>query len=61
LDVRRAIRNAGGNLIDGFTPCRLTALDYHVHDGHPNKQGYGKIAHCVSRVVQQMATSGSDR
>jgi hypothetical protein len=39
----------------------LTALDYHVHDGHPNKQGYGKIAQCVSRVVQQMATSGSDR
>jgi hypothetical protein len=61
VDVRRANRNAGGNLIDGYTPCRLTALDYHVHDGHPNKQGYGKIAHCVSRVVQQMATSGSDR
>jgi len=54
MDARRAIRDAGGKLYDGFTLCHLSAADYHIHDGHPNAQGYGKIADCVHNVIQQM-------
>jgi hypothetical protein len=55
MEARQAITAAGGELYDGFKRCGLTAADYHVHDGHPNKQGYGKIAECVGDLLQQMA------
>ena len=54
--ARSAIEDAGGKLYDGFKLCDLTPADYHVHDGHPNAQGYGKIAHCVAAIVRRMAT-----
>jgi hypothetical protein len=57
LEVRQFIQDAAGNLFDGFKLCGLTALDYHIHDGHPNKEGYRKIAHCVARIARNMATS----
>jgi hypothetical protein len=57
LKARRSIQDARGHLFDGFKLCGLTSADYHVHDGHPNKQGYGKIARCVGRVIQLMATA----
>jgi hypothetical protein len=58
LEARQAIRDAGGTLIDGFRLCRLSAGDYHIHDSHPNEQGYGKIAQCVRQVIEGMFTSG---
>jgi hypothetical protein len=57
VEARQSVRSAGGNLLDGFKLCGLTASDYYIHDGHPNQQGYGKIARCVSRVVQPMLTA----
>jgi hypothetical protein len=56
MEERRAIREAGGQLYDGFKLCNLTAADYHIRDPHPNAQGYAKIANCVSQVVRQIAT-----
>ena len=58
LQARRAIRDAGGTLYDGFTLCNLTIDDYHIHDGHPNGRGYEKIARCVGDVFRQMSTVG---
>jgi hypothetical protein len=56
MEERRAIRDAGGRLYDGFKLCHLTPADYHVRDPHPNAQGYTKIADCVSQVVRQIAS-----
>jgi hypothetical protein len=56
MEERRSIQEAGGKLYDGFKLCPLTAADYHIHDSHPNAQGYGKIANCVSQVLQRIAT-----
>jgi hypothetical protein len=58
LEARQAVRDAGGTLFDGFKLCRLSAGDYHIHDNHPNKQGYDKIAQCVHQVIQEMFASG---
>jgi hypothetical protein len=58
LQARQAIRDAGGTLYDGFTLCNLTIDDYHIHDGHPNGRGYGKIARCVGDIFRQMSTVG---
>jgi hypothetical protein len=58
LEARQAIRDAGGILFDGFKLCPLGASDYHIHDSHPNKQGYSKIAKCVHQVIQRMFASG---
>jgi hypothetical protein len=57
LEARRSIQDAGGNLFDGFKLCHLTAADYRIHDGHPNKQGYSKIADCVGQVTRRMVTA----
>jgi hypothetical protein len=54
MEVRQSIKDAGGELYDGFKLCGLTPADYHIHDGHPNKQGYGKITNCVSDVLLHM-------
>jgi hypothetical protein len=54
VEARQSIEDAGGELYDGFKLCGLTEADYHVHDGHPNKQGYGKIANCVGDVLLRM-------
>jgi hypothetical protein len=56
MEARQSIRDAGGELYDGFKLCGLTAVDYYIHDGHPNKQGYGKIANCVGDVLLHMET-----
>jgi hypothetical protein len=55
--ARSAIEAVGGKLYDGFELCGLTQADYHVHDGHPNAQGYGKIARCVAPIVRGMAAT----
>jgi hypothetical protein len=57
MEVRRAIQEAGGKLYDGFKLCGLTTADYQIHDIHPNKQGYGKIANCVGDVIQRMTAA----
>jgi hypothetical protein len=54
LEARRAIRESGANLLDGFQLCALSLNDYHIHDGHPNERGYSEIANCVSKVIQKM-------
>ena len=54
IEARQSIRDAGGELYDGFKLCGLTEADYYIHDGHPNKQGYGKIANCVGDVLLHM-------
>ena len=51
LKARDAVRQAGLRLVDGFETCGLAATDYHVGDGHPNADGYRKIAACVERVI----------
>jgi hypothetical protein len=53
LSARRSIENAGGRVYDGFKLCGLTPPDYNVHDPHPNKNGYAKIALCTSRIIKQ--------
>ncbi len=58
LRARQAIKEAGGRLYDGFELCGLTPADFHVHDGHPNSRGYGKIASCVEDVLRQIAVGG---
>jgi hypothetical protein len=58
LEARQAIRHEGGTLFDGFKLCRLSLGDYHIRDGHPNKQGYSKIAQCVHQVIKGMLGSG---
>jgi hypothetical protein len=58
-EARRSIQEAGGKLYDGFKLCGLTAADYHIHDSHPNAQGYGKIANCVSQVLQRESARDS--
>ncbi len=57
LEARRAIKDAGGKLYDGFKMCGLTPADYFVHDGHPNARGYDKIARCVDDVVRDMTAA----
>jgi hypothetical protein len=57
LEARQAIEQAGGRLFDGFRLCGMTPADYYVLDGHPNRQGYGKIARCVSPVIQTVASA----
>ena len=57
VKARRSIEDARGRLFDGFKLCGLTATDYHVHDGHPNQQGYGKIARCVGQVIRTTMTA----
>jgi hypothetical protein len=57
IEARQSIRDAGGELYDGFKLCGLTEADYYIHDGHPNKQGYGKIASCVGDVLLHMEAS----
>jgi hypothetical protein len=54
METRQSIRDAGGELYDGFKLCGLTGADYYIQDGHPNRQGYGKIANCVSAVLLRM-------
>jgi len=54
MEARQSIRDAGGEFYDGFKLCGLTEADYHIHDGHPNKQGYGKVANCVGEVLLHM-------
>jgi hypothetical protein len=53
LRARRAIRDAGGRLFDGFKLCHLTATDYYANDNHPNRGGYAKIASCVTSVIKE--------
>ena len=53
--ARERIRQAGGRLYDGFAGCGLTRGDYHLHDRHPNAQGYAKIARCVGEAVETLA------
>lgn len=52
--ARRAIRQAGGQLFDGFELCRMTAADYYPTDEHPNRSGYDKIAACVLQIADGM-------
>jgi len=58
LRARRSIRQAGGKLFDGFKLCRLTATDYYMNDNHPNRDGYAKIASCVTNVIKEV-TAGA--
>ncbi len=53
LRAQNAIQKAGGQLFDGFKLCQLTKADYYLHDEHPNKNGYRKIATCVAGVASQ--------
>lgn len=58
LKARRAIADAGGKLFDGFKLCQLGPADYYANDDHPNKDGYAKIATCVSQAINDLATEG---
>ena len=36
-----------------FSWCTITSSDYLPMDGHPNRQGYNKIRHCVTEHLQK--------
>jgi hypothetical protein len=57
--ARRTIAEAQGKLFDGFEECHLNVDDYHVIDGHPNKQGYDKVASCVMKAVAIVTKNGA--
>jgi hypothetical protein len=52
LLARGSIEEAGGKLFDGSKICGLKKTDYRAYDGHPNRQGYAKIAACVTEVIK---------
>lgn len=51
--TRKEIESFGGEFYDGQALCGLTKEDYFVNDGHPNKNGYSKIATCVTAAVNK--------
>ena len=59
LRARGSIEEAGGKLLDGFKLCRLTASDYYSNDGHPNRDGYAKIAVCVTNAIKKSIVDNS--
>ncbi|WP_026606851.1 SGNH/GDSL hydrolase family protein [Methylocapsa acidiphila] len=46
------ITRNGFQFVNGFEACGLDPSDYHI-EGHPNANGYGKIAKCVDRAVKE--------
>jgi hypothetical protein len=54
LTARHSIEEAGAKLFDGFKLCQLTPKDYYSNDGHPNRDGYAKIAFCVTNVIKSV-------
>lgn len=46
------IKQNGYRFVDGFKKCHLTIADFHIHDGHPNAEGYAKIVDCVDQSVR---------
>ena len=38
-----------------YSWCRLTEADYMLYDGHPNRNGYDKLAACAQEALEQMA------
>lgn len=58
--AREAIDHAHGMLFDGFRECHLTMDDYYVIDGHPNRNGYEKIASCVKKAATFVSQSDSN-
>jgi hypothetical protein len=46
------IRDNGLLLVDGFEKCQLATMHFHLHDGHPNAVGYGKLEKCISESVR---------
>ena len=37
-----------------YSWCRLTQADYMPYDGHPNRDGYDKLAACAEDALEQM-------
>jgi hypothetical protein len=52
--AREKIKNAGGELIDGFKACGLESSDYFIYDPHPNPKGYKKISSCVKKAIDDL-------
>ena len=50
----RFLEESGFTPLDGFSRCRLTLQDFHVHDGHPNARGYGKLEACVEKALDEL-------
>lgn len=57
VKARQTISAAGGQLVDGFATCGLTAADYHTYDGHPNAAGYAKLSNCVAQAFKKLAAN----
>jgi hypothetical protein len=56
LLTRKLIRDSGARYADGISLCGLDRSDFFVHDEHPNRQGYSKIAKCVTKVIEPFLT-----
>jgi len=41
-----------------ISDCRLLPSDFHIKDGHPNRQGYIKVRECVATVANNLVESG---
>ena len=56
LLTRKLIRNVGARFADGTSLCGLNKSDFFVRDGHPNQQGYSKIAKCMEQIIEPFLT-----
>jgi hypothetical protein len=52
LLTRKLIRDSGARYADGTSLCGLDGSDFFARDGHPNQQGYSKIAKCITDIVE---------
>jgi hypothetical protein len=52
LLVQKLIKDSGARYVDGISLCDLDDADYYVRDGHPNQQGYNKLAKCVAQIIE---------
>jgi hypothetical protein len=55
LLVRKLIKDSGARYADGTSLCGLNRSDF-FGDRHPNKQGYDKIAKCVTQIIEPFLT-----
>jgi|RhiMetdeSRZDD1v2_1073273.scaffolds.fasta_scaffold387707_2 hypothetical protein len=56
LLTRKLIMDSGARYADGTALCGLARSEFFVRDGHPNQQGYSKIAKCIMEIVEPFLT-----
>ena len=51
---REHIINNNGRYINGFKKCNLKSKDFFKIDSHPNRSGYQKILHFITKELEKI-------